>query len=212
VDRVTIEVRRSILAGLLPPGKPFSITEISEQLGVSHIPVREALRRLEGQGLVQLRAGRSAIVAPLDEEELRSVYRLRRLIESDLAARSVKKLAESDFEQMGRAIEAYFAPHPQPDDVLAHHHEFHVALLRPAATEWDMRILGLLWDTSERYVRLVFSNMILDTERAKSLGRSHQDIVEAARAGSPDRLRRTIRDHLDTNESAILAGIAEVTA
>ena len=83
VDRVTVELPRSILAGTLRPGEPFSITDISEQLGVSHIPVREALRRLEGQGLVQLRAGRSAIVAPLDEEELRSVYRLRRLLEAD---------------------------------------------------------------------------------------------------------------------------------
>jgi DNA-binding GntR family transcriptional regulator len=212
VDRVTIELRRSILAGVLPPGKPFSITDISEQLGVSHIPVREALRRLEGQGLVQLRAGRSAIVTPVDVEDLHSVYRLRRLIEADIAGRSIKKLAPADFEQMTRAIEIYYAVQPQPDEVLAHHHEFHLALLRPAATEWDMRILELLWNTSERYVRLVFANMLLDRERAKRLGHSHQDIIEAARAGSADGLRRVIREHLDANEATILAAIADIAA
>jgi len=211
VDRVTIELRRSILGGLLPAGKPFSITEIAEKLGVSHIPVREALRRLESQGLVQLRAGRSAIVAPISKQELQSVYRLRRLIEGDIAARAVKAFTEADFEAMAAAIEIYFAPRARPDDILAHHHVFHLTLLRPAASDWDMRVLELLWNTSERYVRLVFANQLFDRERAQTLGHSHQAIIDVARAGSADRMRRIIREHLDSNEATILAGIADAS-
>ena len=66
VDRVTAWIRRSVLNGTLIPGSSFSITDLSEQLGVSAIPVRESLRRLDAQGLIQLRPGRSAIVKPLD--------------------------------------------------------------------------------------------------------------------------------------------------
>ena len=51
VDLVTAEIRRAVLTGALPPGEQFSIRELARQLGVSHIPIREALRRLEGPGL-----------------------------------------------------------------------------------------------------------------------------------------------------------------
>ena len=58
--------------------------ELCEQFDVSHIPVREALRRLESEGLVSLRPGRSALVASLSAEDLADIYRLRKLIEGDL--------------------------------------------------------------------------------------------------------------------------------
>ena len=96
VDRVTADVRRAVLSGALPPGQTFSTAELSTQLGVSHIPVREALRRLDAQGLVVLRPGRKAMISPLSRDELRAIFRLRQLIEPDLAARSVSLLRPDD--------------------------------------------------------------------------------------------------------------------
>ena len=81
VDRVTAEVRRLVLNGSMAPGSSFSIADLSDRLRVSAIPVREALRRLDAQGLILLRPGRSAIVNPLDVDELRGIYRLRRAID-----------------------------------------------------------------------------------------------------------------------------------
>src|SRR3954467_8550091 len=78
-DRVTADKRRAVLSGALPPGRTFSTAELSTQLGVSHIPVREALRRLDAQGSIVLRPGRKAMVSPLDRDELRAIFRLRRL-------------------------------------------------------------------------------------------------------------------------------------
>jgi len=86
VDQVTAEIRRSILDGSLPPGEPFSIVDLCRRLQVSHIPVREALRRLEGHGVVQLRPGRSAVVAPIDADDLGSIYRLRKQLRAHLEA------------------------------------------------------------------------------------------------------------------------------
>ena len=60
VDLVLHEIRRSILRGELPPGQPFTVPALTEQLGVSHVPVREALRQLEAQGLIVLSPSRSA--------------------------------------------------------------------------------------------------------------------------------------------------------
>ena len=100
VDQVTIEIRRSILSGDLPPGQEFSLRKIAEQLGVSLIPVREALRRLESQGLVVTRRAKSALVAPLDPQEFRGIYRLRLVIEPELAARACALLTDDDYERL----------------------------------------------------------------------------------------------------------------
>ena len=76
VDRVTDELHRAILNGDIQPGSAVSIVELCEQFDVSHIPVREALRRLESEGLVSLRPGRSALVASLSPDDLADIYRL----------------------------------------------------------------------------------------------------------------------------------------
>src|SRR6478735_9138438 len=89
VDLVTAEIRRAVLTGALAAGQQFSIRDLAAQLGVSHIPIREALRRLESQGLVILRQARSAEVASLTTADLEAIYRLRYLIEPPLAAASV---------------------------------------------------------------------------------------------------------------------------
>src|SRR6202012_1926777 len=96
VDRVTADVRRAVLSGALPPGRTVSKAGLSGQLGVSHIPVREALRRLDAQGLVVLRPGRKVMISPLNRDELRAIFRLRELIEPDLAARAVSMLRADD--------------------------------------------------------------------------------------------------------------------
>ena len=70
VDRVTDELHRAILNGDIAPGSAVSIVDLCEQFAVSHIPVREALRRLESEGLLSLRPGRSALVASLSVEDL----------------------------------------------------------------------------------------------------------------------------------------------
>jgi DNA-binding GntR family transcriptional regulator len=208
VDRVTAEIRRCILTGVLPPGEPFSITGLAEQLEVSHIPIREAIRRLESQGLLRLRAGRSAIVAPIDPEELRSIYRLRHMLEPELAGHSAKVLSPDDIDRMEKALHAYREDMRTPDLALGRHQEFHLALLSPGASEWDLRILHLLWQVSERYVRLVFSNELLDQPTADRLVRAHEPIMEAARQGKADQIRKIVKAHLAENERHMLEAIS----
>src|SRR5215212_11546594 len=85
-DMVTNEIRRSILSGDLRPGEEFSLRKLADSLQVSFIPVREALRRLEGQGLVVNGQGKSSRVAPLSHDDLHGIYRLRRQLEPEIAS------------------------------------------------------------------------------------------------------------------------------
>ena len=102
VEQVMTELRRSILSGALAPGRELSLRELAEMLQVSIIPVREALRSLESEGLVVTRPGRSARVAPLDLGELQGLYRLRRRLEPEIAQRSCRLLSESRVAVSGR--------------------------------------------------------------------------------------------------------------
>src|ERR1700730_4476273 len=107
VDQVTKEIRRSILAGTLRPGQEFSLREIADDLGVSFIPVREALRRLEGQSPVVPQRGKSACVVPLTHQDLHGIYRLRRQIEPEIASRSCLLLRDEDFERLDDVVKTF---------------------------------------------------------------------------------------------------------
>jgi DNA-binding GntR family transcriptional regulator len=208
VDRVTADVRRAVLSGALPPGRTFSTAELSAQLGVSHIPVREALRRLDAQGLVVLRPGRKAMISPLNRDELRAIFRLRQLIEPDLAARSVSRLRADDLAQAQRLLNDYIHGSQDIDELWESHHELHLALLRPAASDWDLRILSQLWHASDRYTRVVFDPYAVSALDRTVRENAHRALLAAARSGSPAEIRRAVTEHLSDNEAACLEGIA----
>ena len=208
VDRATLQIRHAILAGLLEPGKPFTVGEVAERLQVSRIPVREALQRLEKDGLVQLRAGRSAVVSPVDADEVRAVFHLRRLIEPDVGGRSAPRHTEEDLVRLQKSLDAFSGD--DPEAMLAEHHAFHVMLLRPAATVWDFRLLEQLWWTSERYVRLVLSDRLLDPKQKQELAKAHAPLLDAARLRSSAAVKQEIRRHLEFSESNIVSEVAEI--
>jgi DNA-binding GntR family transcriptional regulator len=212
VDRVTAEIRRAVLSGALAPGESFSISDLSTQLGVSHIPVREALRQLHSQGLIIMRPGRSAIVSPMHREELQAIYRLRQMIEPELAAQSAALFTELDLEMLEKLFAAYSEEQADADQFWAYHHDLHEALIRPAASEWDLRILEQLWHASDRYTRVVFDAMVLSTpERERRFDR-HRGLLEAACSRSPERLRAAVAEHLTENESTCLVRISRLAA
>jgi DNA-binding GntR family transcriptional regulator len=212
VDRVTADVRRAVLSGALPPGRTFSTAELSAQLGVSHIPVREALRRLDEQGLVVLRPGRKAMIRPLSRDELRAIFRLRQLIEPDLAARSVSMIREGDIRHASELLNAYINGADDIDELWAYHHELHLALVRPAASEWDLRILSQLWHASDRYTRLVFDPYAVSAPDRESRAAAHRALLAAARSGSPAEIRRAVSEHLSDNQAAFLERIASLAS
>ena len=208
VDLVTAEIRRAVLTGALPAGEQFSIRELARQLGVSHIPIREALRRLEGQGLVVLSQARSAAVAPLSVEDLAAIYRLRLRIEPDLAGRSAAVATPAWVAELERTLEQ--SRHEDPDRAWQGHYDFHEQLVTPAASTWDLRLLHTLWTAAERYTLLVFDPIVVDdAERAHRYSR-HRRLFDRAAAGDEMGLEAELAAHLGDNESQIVQRIAAI--
>ena len=199
-EQVTNEIRRSILAGALPPGQSLSLRRLADQLAVSFIPVRDALRVLESEGLVVNPPGRSATVAPLDLEEFHAIYRVRRLLEPDLARRSVRLLADAELDRLHQAAAEFGGAERSMDDIYDDHRAFHLALLAPAASAWDIRILMMSERASERYVRIGFGLLDPDPTEHDRRREAHQLLVDELRRRDPEVAARVLDQHLAHNE------------
>jgi DNA-binding GntR family transcriptional regulator len=200
-DSVFHEIRRSILSGDLRPGEEFSQRGLAESLDVSFIPVREALRRLEGQGLVVNGQGKSSRVAPLSHDDLHGIYRLRRQLEPEIASRACSLLSASELDRLVDVAHSFADEAANVDDVYEAHHEFHRALLAPAATAWDLSTLETLWRAAERYIRLAFSARDDDPHEHRNRSQAHGELVDAYRTQDPALVQAATLAHLDHNES-----------
>ena len=199
-EQVTNEIRRSILAGTLPPGQSLSLRKLAEQLEVSFIPVRDALRVLESEGLVMNPPGRSASVAPLDLEEFHAIYRVRLLLEPDLARRSVPRLDRRRIRLLHQAAAEFGGAERSMDDIYDDHRAFHLALLAPAASAWDIRILTMSERASERYVRIGFGLLDPDPGEHERRREAHQRLVDEFSKRDPEVAARALDEHLAHNE------------
>jgi DNA-binding GntR family transcriptional regulator len=207
-EQVLAELRRSILSGALEPGQNLSLRKLAAQLNVSFIPVRDALRVLEGEGLVLNPPGRSATVAPLDLDEFHDIYRVRRMLEPDLARRSVLSLTDDELDRLYSAAAEFGGVHRSMDDIFDDHRAFHMALLAPAASTWDTRILMMLWRAGERYVRIGFGLLDPDPDEHERRRDAHQLLVEEFRKRDPEVAARALEEHLAHNEDLAAAALS----
>ncbi|HVE48801.1 MAG TPA: GntR family transcriptional regulator [Casimicrobiaceae bacterium] len=107
--RVADELRRRILAGDLSPGQRLKIDDLAELCGVSHMPVREALRELEGEGVLDVHPHRGAVIRGVDRRFIRNFYDVRGAIEALLSERCAERINGETLRSLKRAAEEFEA-------------------------------------------------------------------------------------------------------
>jgi DNA-binding GntR family transcriptional regulator len=210
VERVSHAVRRAILEGRLRPGDTLSISDLAADLGVSHSPVREALQQLAGQGLVVLRPARTAVVASLGIPALTDIYRLRTLIEADAGARAARLLTDEHLVIIEREFTELTDAPVDSEHFWTSHNAFHSAIMEPVTTPRLERIVAELWQSAERYIRIVYGETdVLFTLSAQD---RHRPLLEAAKARSASKMRKALTQHLQTNEQEITRSLEQIAA
>lgn len=147
-------LRERIISGAAEPGQPIRQDTLAAELGVSKIPLREALARLEEEGLLRSEVNRGWFVTPLTAAEAREVYALRLTLEphaAALAAAAASKREQAEAIIALEALEQATARHG--GEVGALNRAFHLALIRPAGQPLTTDIIQRLHVISERYVR-----------------------------------------------------------
>lgn len=206
VEHATVEIRQAILDGRMAPGTVASIAVLGQQLGISAIPVREALRALAAEGLIVLRPNRRAVVAPISLEELVDVFRAREIYEAELAVLSVTNYSAEDLRGLEDLADAV-ADETAWDARVELHHEFHELLVAPAASDLDWRLLRIIWGTSDRYFRFNLRALSEFDLRA-----AHLPLLEAAQAQSAADMRKAFKGHLDEGLEVLSRALAEAAA
>lgn len=200
------ELRRSIVAGELAPGEPLRQDALAERFGVSRVPLREALKTLEGEGQVLYQPHRGYQVARLSLDDLLEVYRLRQLLEAEAARRAVECADDADVAEARTAAAAVEAASAAAD-VLAMteaNRRFHFALVRAARMPRLERIVRVLWDATDTYRAVYYG----DPDNRRRVEREHAQIVDAFAAGDAERLVRLLDEHRDHAVDALRALIA----
>lgn len=148
-------VRKRILLGQMGPGTPVRQDTIAEELGVSKIPLREALSRLEQDGLLSSYPNRGYVVRPLSVDEAHEVFDLRLKLEPSATAAGAKKATAEDQAQVKAALAALeTAQQGAPGDHVSMNRAFHMAMIRPAGGLVTYQLLERLQVLAERYVRV----------------------------------------------------------
>lgn len=205
-QRAAEALRAAILEGLLRPGQRVNQEEWAERVGVSPIPVREALNVLAGEGLVTHRPRRGYVVTELQLDELEDVYALRRLLETEALRRGVPRGTPENVALLRRAEVACSRASSEGDlaGTLEANRLFHDRLFGLAGSSPLSRLIALLWDQTEAYRALYY---VLLGELAEA-GRAHAAIVDAVAAGDTAAAVR----HQDAHRDRALERLRSVLA
>jgi DNA-binding GntR family transcriptional regulator len=191
-DRAAAALRCAILEGELRPGQRVNQETWAARVGVSLIPVREALRALSGEGLVTYRPRRGYVVTELDVSDLEEIYRLRRTLEAEALRRGVPNAGADELASLERA-ERDCREAQTAADRLAANRRFHTVLHGLAGSRHLARLIDLLWDSTEAYRALYYA---LPGE-ATAADSAHRAILEAVRAGDAELAVRLEDEHRD---------------
>jgi DNA-binding GntR family transcriptional regulator len=208
-EAVLAELRRAILTGELKPGTQIVQDAFAERLGLSRVPVREALKILEGEGQVRYSPHHGYFVAELDVSELLEIYRIRELLESEVVRASASVLSDEDLARMAQAVEDMADANDRADIVAltAANRRFHFSLFEPSGMPRMVRIIRQLWDSSDPYRSLYFAEPM----HRDAVDREHRQICEAAGRRDAKALVRLLGEHR-SHAIAELKKILEGTA
>ncbi|WP_413806380.1 GntR family transcriptional regulator [Streptomyces sp. OE57] len=202
-------VRDAILQGRLKPGTWVSQVQLAADLKVSRTPLREALRRLQTEGLVQLDFNRRIQVSPLSIPDLETLYAMRLASEPLAVLLSVPQLGKEELAELGEAMTTMneAAERGDEEQAIAAHRTFHFLLF--SHTEDRLRShVESMWDHSVRYLRL-YHNAPSYRLALITMGRTgHDEIFEAAQSGDGRRTSRLVAEHLARTALTVIASVA----
>lgn len=193
VDRVLTLTRGRILSGEYPPGARLRLQMLAEESGASLIPVREALRVLEAERLVETIPNRGARVAELSLDDMEDLYAVRILLETE-TLRDAPALSEAEEESLRALLDRIKVAVDAGDTptVMELHRQFHFGLYGRTGSKWLPYLIDLLWNHTERYQRLSLAF------RHDGADHEHREVLKALAAGESGRAAEALREHLQT--------------
>ncbi|CAN5893328.1 GntR family transcriptional regulator [soil metagenome] len=200
-EQIAEQLRLRVRSRQWPPGMAINQKQLASELGVSRIPVREALQALNSEGLVILNPGQGASVVELERDDIADLYDLRLALEPRLASDIIAGLSPRDHQRLADLTSLMHDArgHGGADDNLHRdrwsnlNHEFHEHMYVATGRNHTVRVVLQLMELVEPYSRL-YVHLLSGVDRAST---EHDNMVSAIGRGDADALAAHIREHLE---------------
>lgn len=201
-DQVAELIRQRVLSGQLKGGQPIRQEHLATELGVSRIPLREALKQLAAEGFVTLTSHKGAVVAELSIAEVEELFELRLKLETWLLQLAIPQIEESDLAALEKIVEEQRRP-----DILPRWGEinwrFHEIMYLPAGRQITLRLLKNIHDKIDRYLRL---EVTMRSGRDRAL-REHDGLIAFCRARDVPAAVSLLERHIRETARGLVASL-----
>jgi len=206
-ERVAAYLRTAILDGSIAPGTRIRQEEIAERLGASRLPVREALRMLELEGLTELEVNKGARVPRLDPEEFAVVYQMRERLEPLALIESMPHLGDADLDALDDIQNRIAASDGDIVEFLTLDREFHLRSYSGCQFAQLLSNVTRLWNATQHYRRTF---MLMDTaHRRQVVNAEHGLILDSIRRQDPVDAERYLTGHIRRTRIELMTALEE---
>ena len=199
-DQVQQHILKSIRSGHYQPGERIRETELASQLGVSRTPVREALRRLESDGLLSFESWRGVVVAKLDRQQVGELYAMRQVLEGAAAGMAARHISDADIELLELLSEQSAQAQNDPQQLARLNRKFHQTIYAAAHNQYLLQTLGQL----ENALALLSGTTYAVDGRAQTADAEHRAIVDAICGRDAEAAEMAARAHIASAQSVRL--------
>ncbi|MGV1832837.1 GntR family transcriptional regulator [Agrobacterium vitis] len=195
-------IREAIVTGEFDEGEPIRQDDVAKLFDVSKIPVREALKRLEAEGLVEFQRNRGAVVKSVSEPEIAQIFEVRAMLESNAIKLSVPRMTARTFDRAEEYCNA-FAQETNVARWAELNWQFHSCLYEDADRSFLLNLIRSVNDRIERYLRIQ-----LTLSGGTGLDdREHRQILAACRKGDADKAAELLQQHISKACESLLMHI-----
>ena len=189
-----------IMDGKLKMGEKLNTEELARQLGVSRMPIREALKSLEKMGLAESIPYVGVKLVSLEQEDVLQIYLMRQLLEPLAAGEAFKKITEEQIHEL-EEIHKEYIPIVEADEIDAkklylQNRKFHFAIYSISEMDRVCAMIESLWDTLSFFKLIYGRDVIKNTNGAKNMIAEHQGYIDALKDRDAERLKKSLYDTL----------------
>jgi len=201
-DAVCAKIRDEILSGALKPGVRLQQTELAERFGISRMPVRDALRKLEAEGLVTVYPGRGAVGATLDLDELRDIYQIRFILEEAAARMSAAAVTSEDMVELTELVYKMEEACRKGDlgAWLELDRKFHMTSYRHCRNSRLLDTIDSIWNATQHF-RRAYCTLPGGMQKAHD---EHRRIIAGLEKKDSETFAALVREHLQETLDGIM--------
>ena len=203
-------LKAKILHGEFAPGEALVIDTLAEELGVSQIPIREALRQLEATGFVQIAPYVGARTTELQASSMREIFALLETTEIVSGREACTLMTDADIDEVERMVQAMADMLDDPDAWSEHNKQLHQYICQKAKMDIVGKVLMLALDHWDRLRRYYLDDVFAQRMNVRQI--EHEKLLVALRQRDPDELERIMRNHNRESVQSYLAHLERTNA